>query len=158
MSLRRRGGNDTAFDMRANPGPLHSLILRGQLPVHGEGEAEQAARIPALRLDVVGVQVESRQPPASQEKGEQPQPAGVAVRHVFRTSAKTLPVVTGKGGRKGESFSGGGAVLDWLTAPGLTVVHPACSCSSHRPPGADPHPHAPAPSPRVHRFSYAHLV
>lgn len=60
---------------------LHSLVHRIELPVHGEREAEQAARIPALPQDVLAVQVESGQSSASQEKDGQPQSAGDPVRH-----------------------------------------------------------------------------
>lgn len=48
---------------------LHSLVLRLQLPVHGHGEAEQAARVAAPLHDAVFVQVEGGgEGPTSQQK------------------------------------------------------------------------------------------
>lgn len=79
---------------------LHSFIRRVKLPMHGEREAEQAARFPALLLDIVSVQVERRQPPTSPEKDEQPQATGDPALHKTRSKAlNSLELV------KGESLS-----------------------------------------------------
>lgn len=59
---------------------LHGLILGLQLPVHGEREAEQAAWLPALLQDIVGVQVERGQPLQAGEE-EQQQSTGDPATH-----------------------------------------------------------------------------
>lgn len=38
--------------------------------MHGEREAEQAPGVSGLPLDIVGVQVESREQPTAREKGD----------------------------------------------------------------------------------------
>lgn len=69
---------------------LHCLILRFKLPVHGEGEAEQAARFSALPHDIVAVQIESGQLPTSQEADdEQWQWTGNPGLHGLWSSTKT---------------------------------------------------------------------
>lgn len=61
---------------------LHSLVLRLELPVHGHGEAEQAAGIALPLHDIVQVQVKGGQPATSQQKDdEQRQSTGGPVHH-----------------------------------------------------------------------------
>lgn len=67
---------------------LQSLIRRNQLPVHGEREAEQAAWISAPSQDIVGVQVESRESSASQEKDDRPQSTGDPALHEIQSNTK----------------------------------------------------------------------
>lgn len=52
---------------------LHSLLRGSELPVHGEGEAEEAARVPAPPQRIDGVQIKSGQPRTSRQEDEQPQ-------------------------------------------------------------------------------------
>lgn len=60
----------TFYPLKAKLWHLHSLFLRKELPVHGEREAEQAPGVSGLPLDIVGVQVESREQPTAREKGD----------------------------------------------------------------------------------------
>lgn len=70
---------------------LHSLVLRLELPVHGHGEAEQAAAIAVLPHDIVQVQVEGGQPATSEQKNdEQRQSTGGPGLHASDTGSKVL--------------------------------------------------------------------
>lgn len=91
---------------------LHSLIHRFKLPVHGEGEAEQAARISALPQDILRVQVESGQSPTSQEKDDhqQRQSTGDPALHGLYTSTELAWT------DERWALTDRAAESDWLTA------------------------------------------